>query len=113
MLLPLLGLLALKAAILLPLAIGGIALAAFKALVIGKIALVISGLIALKKIFESKDSSQTYEVVAHPHHSHSHVSSFDHDHHGHYRRALFVEDPQNIPYSVYVGNQQMMYGNEK
>lgn len=71
---PLLALLALKAAALLPLALGAIALIAGKALLIGKIALVLSAVIGLKKLL-SQEKHVTYEVVAHPHHTSSHTSS--------------------------------------
>ncbi|GLV32669.1 Osiris 9 [Carabus blaptoides fortunei] len=61
-LLPLLLLLKLKAAVLLPLVLGAIAIISFKALLIGKVALIISVLIAMKKLLESKHASQTYEL---------------------------------------------------
>jgi len=97
-LLPLLLLLKLKAAALLPLALGALALIAFKALIIGKLALLISGIIGLKKLLESKGGSQSYEIVAHP--QHSYTSSYDeHTAHagGHYRSF----DSQNLAYSGY------------
>ncbi|KAK5644799.1 hypothetical protein RI129_006099 [Pyrocoelia pectoralis] len=62
-----------KAAMLAALALKGLAVIAFKALVIAKIALTITMIIGLKKLAESKQHSSTYEVVAHD------------DHHGHYR----------------------------
>jgi len=68
---PILALVALKAAALLPLLLGAIALIAGKALLIGKIALVLSAVIGLKKLL-SQEKHVTYEVVAHPHHSTSH-----------------------------------------
>lgn len=71
---PLMMAVALKAAALLPLALGAIALIAGKALLIGKIALVLSAVIGLKKLL-SQEKHVTYEVVAHPHHSSSHTSS--------------------------------------
>lgn len=71
---PLLLAVALKAAALLPLALGAIALIAGKALLVGKIALVLSAVIGLKKLL-SQEKHVTYEVVAHPHHSSSHSSS--------------------------------------
>lgn len=71
---PLLLALGLKAAALLPLVLGAIALIAGKALLIGKIALVLSAVIGLKKLL-SQEKHVTYEVVAHPHHSTSHSSS--------------------------------------
>lgn len=73
---------ALKAAALLPLALGAIALIAGKALLIGKIALVISAIIGLKKLLGSQQKHVTYEVVSHPHHSSSHVVSHDDGHGG-------------------------------
>ncbi|XP_053669984.1 uncharacterized protein LOC128720345 [Anopheles nili] len=94
LLLPLLLLLKLKAAALLPLALGALALIAFKALIVGKIALILSAIIALKKLFDKK-GEQSYEVVAHPHYSHS--SSYD-DHHG-YSRSL--DAAQNLAYSAH------------
>uniref|UniRef100_W8BG86 Osiris 9 n=1 Tax=Ceratitis capitata TaxID=7213 RepID=W8BG86_CERCA len=87
-LLPLLMLFKLKMAALLPLAIGFLALISFKALVIGKIALLLSGIIGLKKLLESK--KENYEVVAHPHYSH--------EEHG-YGRSL--HEAQKLAYSAY------------
>lgn len=62
--------------------IGGLAFKALallvgKALLLSKIALLLAGIIGLKKLF-SQQKHVTYEVVAHPHHSSSH--SFDHGH---------------------------------
>lgn len=71
---PLIAMIALKAAALLPLLLGAIALIAGKALLIGKIALVLSAVIGLKKLL-SQEKHVTYEVVAHPHHTSSHSSS--------------------------------------
>ncbi|XP_026754315.1 uncharacterized protein LOC113514425 [Galleria mellonella] len=73
---PLIAALALKMMALIPLAIGAIALIAGKALLIGKLALVLSAIIGLKKLL-SQQKHVTYEVVAHPHHSSSHASSHD------------------------------------
>lgn len=73
---PILALIALKAAALVPLMLGAIALIAGKALLIGKIALVLSAVIGLKKLL-SQEKHVTYEVVAHPHHSSSHSISHD------------------------------------
>ena len=74
-LLPLLLALKLKAAALIPLALGAIALIAGKALLIGKIALVISAMIGLKKLL-SQQKTVTYEIVSHPHHTSSHHESY-------------------------------------
>lgn len=91
-LLPLLLLLKLKAAALLPLAIGALALISFKALIIGKLALILSGIIALKKLLEHKHSS-SYEVVAHPsHHSYAYDEA-----HGAFRRSI---DAQKLAYAA-------------
>lgn len=73
---PLIAMIALKAAALLPLLLGAIALIAGKALLIGKIALVLSAVIGLKKLL-SQEKHVTYEVVAHPHHTSSHSTSHD------------------------------------
>lgn len=74
---PLLAAGALKAAILGKLALAAIALIAGKALLIGKIALVLSLIIGLKKLLGGGGKHVTYEVVAHPHHSSSHISSHE------------------------------------
>lgn len=73
---PIMMALAMKMMALMPLAIGAIALIAGKALLIGKLALVLSAIIGLKKLL-SQQKHVTYEVVAHPHHSASHTSSHD------------------------------------
>ncbi|KZC11139.1 PREDICTED: uncharacterized protein LOC107189231 [Dufourea novaeangliae] len=82
-LLPILLLLKLKAAALIPIALGALALLALKALAIGKLALIISAVIGLQKLFANKH--QSYEVVAHPVHSYGHEEH--HDHHGWARSA--------------------------
>ncbi|XP_063988494.1 uncharacterized protein LOC135168354 [Diachasmimorpha longicaudata] len=76
---PLMMAMALKAAALLPLALGAIALIAGKALLVGKIALVISAIIGLKKLLGGQQKHVTYEVVAHPHHSSSSSHTISHD----------------------------------
>ncbi|BES96681.1 Osiris 7 [Nesidiocoris tenuis] len=78
-LLPLLIMLKMKAAALIPVALGAIALIAGKALLIGKIALLLSGIIALKKLLSSQHKSVTYEIVSHPHHTSSHEHHGGHD----------------------------------
>lgn len=77
-LLPLLLMMKLKAAALLPLILGAIALIAGKALLIGKIALLLASIIALKKLL-SHQKTVTYEIVSHPHHSSSHEHHGGHD----------------------------------
>jgi hypothetical protein len=106
MLLPLLLLFKLKAAALIPLALGGLALLALKALLVGKLALILAGIIGLQKLLGSKQGTQTYEVVAHPHYTHS---SYGDDHgHGHYARALpdAQNDPHQLAYQAYAANSK-------
>ncbi|KAF7275037.1 osiris 7 [Rhynchophorus ferrugineus] len=76
---PLMAAMALKAAILGKLALWAIGLIAGKALIIGKIALVLSAIIGIKKLLGGQGSGKhvTYEVVAHPQHSSSHVSTHE------------------------------------
>lgn len=62
----------LKAALLAPLVLGAIALIAGKALIIGKIALLLSAVIGLKKLLSGQHKAVTYEVVSHPHSYSSH-----------------------------------------
>ena len=82
---PIMMAVALKAAALLPVALGFIALIAGKALLVGKIALVIASIIGLKKLLGGQEKHVTYEVVAHPHHgASSHVVSHDDGGHGGY-----------------------------
>ncbi|XP_034949862.1 uncharacterized protein [Chelonus insularis] len=86
---PILLLLKLKAAIIVPIILGALALLAFKALVIGKIALIISAILAFQKLWANK-GAQSYEVVAHP------VGHHD-EHHGWARSASGSE----LAYSAY------------
>lgn len=75
---PLMAALAMKAAALIPLALGAIALLAGKALIVGKIALVLSAILGLKKLLSGGHGKHvTYEVVSHPHHSSSHVATHE------------------------------------
>lgn len=90
-LLPLLLLLKLKAAALIPLALGALALLALKALIVGKLALVLAGLIGLQKLLGQKQSTQSYEVVAHPHYTEEHA-------HGWGRSA---DDAHELVYNAY------------
>ncbi|XP_067007006.1 uncharacterized protein Osi9 [Anabrus simplex] len=104
MLLPLLLLLKLKATALIPVALGALALLSLKALIVGKLALLLAGLIAVQKLLANRQNTQTYEVVAHPHISHSHVSSYADEHgHGHYGRSL--PDAQQLAYSAYADKE--------
>ncbi|XP_018333765.1 uncharacterized protein LOC108742904 [Agrilus planipennis] len=73
---PIMAALGLVGGILTKLALGKIALIAGKALLIGKIALVLSAIIGLKKLL-GQGKHVTYEVVAHPQHSASHIATHE------------------------------------
>ncbi|XP_050437151.1 uncharacterized protein LOC126843583 [Adelges cooleyi] len=83
MLLPLLMMLKMKAIALVPLAIGALALLAFKALVVGKIALVLAVIIGIQKLLASKHHPSV-EVVSHPHYTEEHGH--------HYGRSMDAQD---------------------
>lgn len=74
---PLIAAAVLKIGLIGGLAFKALALLVGKALLLSKIALLLAGIIGLKKLF-SQQKHVTYEVVAHPHHSSSHIS--DHAH---------------------------------
>ncbi|XP_012255469.2 uncharacterized protein LOC105685694 [Athalia rosae] len=78
---PLLAAAVIKIGLIGGLAFKGLALLVGKALLLSKIALLLAGIIGLKKLF-SQQKHVTYEVVAHPHHSSSHTYSSDHGGHG-------------------------------
>ncbi|KAG8300542.1 hypothetical protein J6590_073759 [Homalodisca vitripennis] len=59
------------------LAFKALALLVGKALLVSKLAFLLAAVIGLKKLF-SQERHVTYEVVAHPHHSHSEVHSSGH-----------------------------------
>lgn len=72
---PLIAAAVLKIGLIGGLAFKALALLVGKALLLSKIALLLAGIIGLKKLF-SQQKHVTYEVVAHPHHS-------SHSDHGH------------------------------
>lgn len=75
---PFMGALAIKTGIL-TMAYHSIAIVAGKALIIGKIALIISAIIGLKKLVTPEGHEKTtYEIVKHPHISQSHSYSSSH-----------------------------------
>ena len=97
---PFLAAMALKAGIL-KMAYHSIAIVAGKALIIGKIALVISAIIGLKKLVSPEGHEKTtYEIVKHPHvqQSHTYSSSSNGEFEGHesgggqYHRSLGEEE---------------------
>ncbi|XP_071866149.1 uncharacterized protein [Bombus fervidus] len=63
--------------------VNAVAAIAGKALIVGKVALVIAAAIALKKAFEHKEKV-SYEIIKHPYHSYEHSFStdVDYDHQG-------------------------------
>jgi hypothetical protein len=66
----------------------GVALLAGKALLVAKIALVLSAIIGLKKLVGSGGEEKvTYEIVKHPHVSHPHSYSGEHFGGGHYETS--------------------------
>lgn len=91
-LLPLLAIAKLKITALIPLFLGIIAFAAAKAVLLAKLALLVAGIIALKKLLAHKHHHESYEVVAHPHHE-------EHGHEHGWGRS--VDDSQNLAYSAY------------
>lgn len=60
------------------LAFKALALLVGKALLVSKLAFLLAAIIGLKKLF-SQQKHVTYEVVAHPHHSHGHAEAHGHD----------------------------------
>lgn len=59
------------------LAFKALALLVGKALLVSKLAFLLAAIIGLKKLF-AQDRHVTYEVVAHPHHTHSHAGGEGH-----------------------------------
>lgn len=110
---PFLAAIALKAGIL-KMAYHSIAIVAGKALIIGKIALVISAIIGLKKLVAPEGHEKTtYEIVKHPHvqQSHSYSSSHgEYDGHesggGQYHRSLSEKEIQDRVYKAHVPHTQ-------
>lgn len=103
----------------LALGLKGLALLAGKALIVAKIALVLSAVIALSKLFSSGHSEEktTYEIVKYPHVSHAHTYSSSHvegDHghfdsgsHDHYRRSIHIPEAAMYPHLLaYKGQRQ-------
>lgn len=95
---PFMGALAIKTGIL-TMAYHSIAVIAAKALIIGKIALIISTIIGLKKLVTPEGHEKTtYEIVKHPHISQSHSFSASNNefdtHEGSYHRSLGSNDNQ-------------------
>lgn len=75
------------------------------ALILGKLALLLSAILGLKKLVSSAhDKSTTLEIVKQPQHSHSHTYSHSYEDDGHYHRNYDVDDdddPQRMAYNAY------------
>jgi hypothetical protein len=94
----------------LALGLNALALLAGKALLVAKIALVVSAVAGLSSLLSSGHGEEktTYEIVKHPHVSHDHTQSnsyFDggHDHfdfgdHGHFKRSVQFADAAKYPH---------------
>lgn len=92
--------LAAKAAGLVPLAIGGLFLLAGKALIVSKIALVLSLIIAFKKLLSQKHGGGHYQEVHHGYQPSGGGGGYD-------RRSLDDEDhAQHLAYSGQASTQQ-------
>lgn len=108
---PLIAAAVLKIGLIGGLAFKALALLVGKALLLSKIALLLAGIIGLKKLF-SQQKHVTYEVVAHPHHSSSHTISSDHGHGDSYSSGwarsfhgqgpISSQDAHELAYSAHV-----------
>ncbi|XP_014241405.1 uncharacterized protein LOC106662110 [Cimex lectularius] len=89
----------------LAMAMKGLALLAAKALMVSKLALVLAGIIALKKLFSSGGEKTTYEIVKQPIVSHSHEYSSSHEgggyEHGGYGRSFDAQPSHRMAYRAY------------
>lgn len=65
------------------LAYKALALLAGKALIVSKLALVLAGIVALKKLFSGGQEKTTYEIVKQPVVSHAHQYTSSHEFAGH------------------------------
>ncbi|XP_014273834.1 uncharacterized protein [Halyomorpha halys] len=94
----------------LAMAMKGLALLAGKALIVSKMALVLAGVIALKKLFSGGGEKTTYEIVKQPIVSHSHQYSTSHEYgdggyeHGGYGRSLDLS-AQEMAYAAQAPKQ--------
>ncbi|KAK9879992.1 hypothetical protein WA026_008505 [Henosepilachna vigintioctopunctata] len=79
----------------------GIAIMSGTALLVGKMALMLSAILGLKKLVSGGSEKTTFEIVKHPKYSesYSHSSSYEDD--GHYRRNYLEEPiPQSTTYRL-------------
>lgn len=100
---PMMAMLAIKGSFL-AMAYKAIAAMAGTALIVGKIALVLSAVLGLKKLISSGSEKTTFEIVKIPHNTqhHSYSSSYEDD--GHYHRSLSAgEEGNSIQQRAYRG----------
>lgn len=83
-----------------------IAAMAGTALIVGKIALVLSAILGLKKLIKGNEQKTTFEIVKQPYYSsgHSYSSSFDED--PHYHRSLNSGEDNAVMERIYGGQRQ-------
>lgn len=86
----------------------GIAVMAGTALIVGKMALLLSAILGLKKLVSHGHEKTTLEIVKHPKYSESHTHSYEEE--GHYHRSFDSGEEQqfgrklikrNVPYKFY------------
>lgn len=85
----------------------GVAIMSGAALILGKLALLLSAILGLKKLVSSGEkSSTTLEIVKHPQFSHSHHSSGSYEDDGYHRNYDLDEeyDPHRRAYKAYVNS---------
>lgn len=99
---PMMAMLAIKGSFL-AMAYKAIAAMAGTALIVGKIALVLSAVLGLKKLISSGSEKTTFEIVKIPQHTqhHSYSSSYEDD--GHYHRSLSAGEDVNLQQRAYRG----------
>ncbi|KAL3268028.1 hypothetical protein HHI36_007161 [Cryptolaemus montrouzieri] len=80
----------------------GIAIMSGTALLVGKMALMLSAILGLKKLVSSGGEKTTFEIVKHPKYSESHSHSTSYEDDGYYRRSYLEEPlPQTTTYRFY------------
>lgn len=71
------------------------------AILIGKMALLLSAILGLKKLISGNQEKTTFEIIKTPKYSEEHIHSttYEDDHHDHYRRNYL--DPAEMHKRVY------------
>lgn len=94
---------------LLAIAMKGLALLAAKALLVSKLALVLAGILALKKLFSGGHEKTTYEIVKQPIVSHSHEYTSSHEGGGYehgYGRSLDSNVAHRLAFKAQLSQKQ-------